>query len=518
MNAYNIAHFDLQAQKSHRTDRAIGAVIGSAVGDALGSQYEFGPAHPNDFEPTFGRSTFGHGVGEWTDDTQMAMPILEELARGESLNDTATLGSILTVWERWRHDAKDVGNQTRAVLGALGGDLTEGVGRAAAQAIHESSGHSGGNGSLMRTGPVALGYLAEGREADLADAAGRIAQLTHWEQDNVDAVVLWCLAIRLAIRTGTFDLRAGLGFVPAGGRRNRWSDLIDRATAAGTHPRDFRENNGRVAVAFLAAAAAISGATDFRSAITRAIQGGGDTDTVAAITGALAGALHGASGIPLSWQRKVHGWPGYDVNDLSRLAFLATRGGKPTTDGYPIAATVPSAHFDHTAPVQHPADPGVWLGSQNALGELPDSVTAVVSLCRVGAAEVPEHLESIQVRLIDQPGQNANLDFTLADATNVLAELRAEGKEVFVHCAEARSRTAAVGALYAVRHCGVPADQAWTQVKSVLPYFAPSAENRDAVDRLASGGGSTACSACRKPAPDPRPPERPPCDAPQSVP
>jgi hypothetical protein len=70
---------------------------------------------------------------------------------------------------------------------------------------------------------------------------------------------------------------------------------------------------------------------------------------------------------------------------------------------------------------------------------------------------------SIRVRLIDQPGHNPNLDFTLADATDVLAELRTEGKEVFVHCAEARSRTAAVGALYAVWHRGVPAGQAWAR-------------------------------------------------------
>ena len=89
------------ALKSHLYDRAIGAVIGSAVGDALGSQYEFGPAHPDTFEPSFGHSVFGHGVGEWTDDTQMAMPILEELARGASLNDTVTLGRIITAWQRW---------------------------------------------------------------------------------------------------------------------------------------------------------------------------------------------------------------------------------------------------------------------------------------------------------------------------------------------------------------------------------------------------------------------------------
>ena len=337
------------ALKSHLYDRAIGTVVGSAVGDALGSQYEFGPAHPDTFEPSFGHSVFGHGVGEWTDDTQMAMPILEELARGASLNDTVTLGRIITAWQRWRHDALDVGAQTSAVLEALGEDPTEASGRAAARAVHDRAGRSGGNGSLMRTGPVALGYLADDREADLADAAGRIAQLTHWETDNLDAVVLWCLAIRHAIRTGTLDLEAGLDFVPAGARRARWSDLIDRASAPGAHPRDFKESNGRVVVAFLGAAAAIIGASDYRGAITRAIQGGGDTDTVAAITGALAGALHGVSGIPLSWQRTVHGWPGYDVNDLSALALLAARGGTPTPDGSlhglegaePLAATLP---------------------------------------------------------------------------------------------------------------------------------------------------------------------------------
>lgn len=475
-----------KALTSHLDDRAIGAIIGSAVGDALGSQYEFGPAHPDTFEPSFGHSVFGHGIGEYTDDSQMAMPILEELAHGASLNDTTTLSRILTAWERWRHDALDVGNQTSAVLDALGEDPTEASGRTAARAVHDRTGRSGGNGSLMRTGPVALGYLADDRESDLADAAGRIAQLTHWESDNVDAVVLWCLAIRHAIRTGTLDLRAGLDFVPAGDRRARWSDLIDQATKPGVHPRDFQENNGRVVVAFLGAAAAITGATDYRTAITRAIQGGGDTDTVAAITGALAGALHGVSGIPLSWQRQVHGWPSYDVNDLSGFAFLATRGGTPTADGYPTAATVPSAHFLHTAPVPHPADPGVWLGSQNALDQLPASITAVVSLCRVGTAEVPEGLESIRVRLIDQPGHNLNLDFTLADTTDTVAELRAEGHEVFVHCAEARSRTAAVGALYAARHRGIPIEQAWEQTESVLPHFDPSAENREAVDRIAA--------------------------------
>src|SRR5690606_34288392 len=131
--------------------------------------------------------------------------------------------------------------------------------------------------------------------------------------------------------------------------------------------------------AFQAALVAVEGATDFRDAIHRAIQGGGDTDTVAAITGGLAGAKWGVSQIPLGWQRRLHGWPGYDANDLARLAVLAARRGAADGSGWPSGASVLDPSFLHTDPVRHPADPGVWLGSQSALGALPESVSAVVS-------------------------------------------------------------------------------------------------------------------------------------------
>ena len=160
----------------------------------------------------------------------------------------------------------------------------------------------------MRTGPVALGFLSDGLESDLVVPAGRIAQLTHHEQDNVDAVLLWSLAIRHAIRTGEFDPTVGLAWV--GDAAERWVDLIDEALAPGAHPRDFQLQNGWVVKAFQGALAAVAGASDVRDALIRAVRGGGDTDTVAAIAGSLAGAVWGATQVPLEWQRRLHGWPG----------------------------------------------------------------------------------------------------------------------------------------------------------------------------------------------------------------
>src|SRR5690606_3901155 len=149
---------------------------------------------------------------------------------------------------------------------------------------------------------------------------GRLAQLTHWEDDNIDACALWCLAIRHTIRTGELDIRSQLEWLSAD-RRDRWAELIDEALAPGAHPRDFQQKNGWVVRAFQGALAAVaeaqatSGRPPLVDALERAVRGGGDTDTVAAITGSLAGALWGATQVPLSWRRVLHGWPGLRGDD-----------------------------------------------------------------------------------------------------------------------------------------------------------------------------------------------------------
>ena len=462
-------------------DRAVGAVLGSAAGDALGSQYEFGPALSDDVTPAFGRGIFGHAPGEWTDDTSMAMPVLQELANGARLEDAATLGRIVAAWREWSRSALDVGNQTRSVLGRLGDAPTSAEALEASRAQHERTGRSSGNGSLMRTGPLALGYL-DRSPAELAEAAATLARLTHWDDENADACALWCLAIRHAVLTGEFDARAQLAYLPAE-RRAKWAEIIDAALRPGIHPRDFREKNGWVVRAFQGALAAVAGATGLVNALERAVRGGGDTDTVAAIAGSLGGALWGVTAVPLTWQRRLHGWPGLRTNDLVRLAVRAARHGAPDSEGWPLAerATV-YTQSDFLFP--HPHDDGVWLGSVAALDRLPEEVDAVISLCRVGTAQVPTRCESVQVWLVDQPNRNANLDFVLAEAADVIAELRAEGKTVFVHCAEGRSRTSAVAALYGARRRGVAIERAWDDVRETLPGFAPQEFLRRAVERV----------------------------------
>lgn len=465
---------------SIQLDRAVGAVLASAAGDALGSQYEFGPSLADDVIPRFGEGVFGHAAGEWTDDTSMAIPILDVLARGD-LIDTSTREEIASRWIGWSRTAKDVGAQTRFVLSSVPREFTEADIRDASRRLHDHAGRSAGNGALMRTGPVALGYLTRPAE-ELADAARTLSELTHWEADSASACILWSAAIRHAILTGELDVQGQLELLPAADAA-RWRALIDETQDA--HPREFIQSNGWVVRAFQGALAAVSGATSLVDAVERAVRGGGDTDTVAAIAGSLAGALWGGSAVPLSWKRRLHGWPGYAADDLVRQAVLAARGGKPDAEGWPSADRLAQpGHSTRGTLAQHPHDDGVWIGSLAALDRLPSEIDAVVSLCRIGTKQVPEDLLSIQVWLVDQPDRNANLGWVLAEAADAVAELRAEGRTVFLHCAEGRSRTASVAALYGARHRGVALEQSWDDVSTALPDYTPQAFLREAVTRI----------------------------------
>ena len=309
--------------------RAVGCIVAAAVGDALGAPYEFGGPLSDEVTPRFGPGPLGHEPAEWTDDTAMAVPILQAAARGDSLLDADVLAGILHAWIEWAADAKDVGAQTAAVLGRLGPASTEEDARGAARAVHDLTGRSAGNGSLMRTHPLALAFLADGREADLAEAAGRIAQLTHWEDDNVEAVVLWTQLLRHAVLTGRLEAGVGLPWLGVD-RRGRWEERIAEALRDSRHPRDFSEGNGWVVRAFQAALCAVAGAQDVRTALDRAIRGGNDADTVAAIAGSLAGALWGLASVPGDWLTRAHGWPGLAVDDLTGLAIRAARIGSAT--------------------------------------------------------------------------------------------------------------------------------------------------------------------------------------------
>jgi ADP-ribosylglycohydrolase len=309
-------------------DRACGVLLGTAAGDALGAGYEFGPPLSPDAPVTMkGGGSLGWAPGEWTDDTSMALVIAETAAAGADLRTVPAQDAITARWAQWAKDAPDVGIQTHNVLSAVrNGTAAEAL--AASRELHERTGHTAGNGSLMRTAPVALAFL--GDPDGLTEAATALSALTHYDPQAGEACVLWCHATRHAVLTGGLDAYAGFEWLPGPGRA-RWEERLKEAERARTQ--DFA-SNGWVVEALQAAWCAIATtpvpdddpaagsrpADHLRLALENAVRGGRDADTVAAIAGGLLGAVYGASAIPQRWQRELHGWPGLRSPDLVSLA------------------------------------------------------------------------------------------------------------------------------------------------------------------------------------------------------
>ena len=209
-------------------------------------------------------------------------------------------------------------------------------------------------------------------------------------------------------------------------------------------------------------------------ALTAAVQVGHDTDTVAAIAGALLGARYGASAIPTRWRRIVHGWPGLRARDLQALGITTARQGKPVGRGWPEVDTMRDG-YERPCAVPHPYDEGVLLGTFADLHDAPRlGVDAVVSLCRIGredlaaAGVAPEnHLE---MWLVDSehPDDNTHLAFVLDEAAAAVETFRSEGKRVLLHCVAAQQRTPSLAIRYAAR-LGVDPQLAAVEIARVLP-------------------------------------------------
>jgi ADP-ribosylglycohydrolase len=295
-----------------RIDRALGAIIGSAVGDALGAPYEFDPPMTN--PPAVFSMTGGKGweVGEWTDDTDMMIPIIEALSNGRYLENESTINWILCEWISWISRAKDVGIQTRSVLSKLSLDPTEKEARLISEELHNTYGRSGGNGSLMRAAPLVLPYLYPDAETSLVRITERYSRLTHYDQDASDACILWLLTLRHTILNGT--LISPINFISYvdKSRQSFWVKKIEEAEK--TEPSSFSKN-GWVVEAFQSAWCSVFiSKGNYVDTVQEAIKGGYDTDTIAAIAGSLAGAHDGWKNIPLQWQQPLHNANNYTVD------------------------------------------------------------------------------------------------------------------------------------------------------------------------------------------------------------
>lgn len=277
-------------------ERLRGALLGSALGDAVGAPFEGGSRVTRaQVEAWLGAA----GEMRWTDDTHMALTLGEVLRDGGGTLDSQQLGdAFATAYaaQPWR--GYGAGPPQVFALAARGVPYVE-----AAGSLFGGSG-SFGNGAAMRVTPVAL---VAGTDLDhAARLAATQACVTHTHPEAVDAAVFVATAVcALAdvgddVRSPRSTLAAAIDRLPPGALRAAVREVLDTRQT----DEDVTAIAGRVGTGVAAresvpaAVAALLAGRDVRSTLMAAVCLGGDTDTIAAMAGAMAGALYGASDIP----------------------------------------------------------------------------------------------------------------------------------------------------------------------------------------------------------------------------
>jgi ADP-ribosyl-[dinitrogen reductase] hydrolase len=273
--------------------RAQGALLGQLAGDALGSYVEFQDAaeiarrHPQGLRDLRDGGHWGTIAGQPTDDSEMALALARSIvARGGF--EPAAAGRAYVMWEQ--SHPFDMGGTTSMGIAALRG-------RGQASLSSQS------NGALMRVSPI--GIACAGRPA-LAAAQGRAdAALTHPHPVCVAASGCFAAAVAAGIGGAARQTVWAMAHAHAGEDAAGATIRAVLEAAQSAPPAAYQRQMGWVLTALQNAFHHLWTGETLEDALVATVAAGGDTDTNAAICGALLGAVQGRAAVPLRWRRAL---------------------------------------------------------------------------------------------------------------------------------------------------------------------------------------------------------------------
>ena len=273
-------------------DRALGAFVGLAIGDALGAPVEF--CRRDTFEPVTGMRAGGYfklPAGAWTDDTAMALCLAESLIEHPELDQKHLLDHFCLWADKGVNTSTGVcvgiGQNTLRVLGNYHrkGELF----------APETRQKSDGNGAIMRLAPVAARHWRAPLEAKRI--AAQQSRATHYSDLSAGA----CEALVLAL----CSLISGDAWEQASkpDHADHWPESIKAIAHENwdERDRDSIHSTGFVVHTLEAAMWAVDTTSSFAAALLKAVNLGDDADSVGAVAGQLAGARYGLTGILQNW-------------------------------------------------------------------------------------------------------------------------------------------------------------------------------------------------------------------------
>ncbi len=241
-------------------------IYGFAIGDALGVPYEFMPRGTFKCTGMIGYGTHGQPAGTWSDDTSM------------------TLATCDSIRELGRIDTEDMRDKFVSWI-ARGEYTIDGVfdyGGTTAHALHTGKGGSSkrdnGNGSLMRIAPLAFTDATD-------DEIREVSAITHAHRTSTESCVTFIELLRSAMNSALPEWALCLKDVP------------EHEIRSGGFVRDTLK----------AATWCFVNTNSYDDCVLAAVNLGDDTDTTAAVAGALAGTVYGIDAIPREWVDALRG-------------------------------------------------------------------------------------------------------------------------------------------------------------------------------------------------------------------
>ena len=315
------------------TEQARAALLGLAVGDALGVPVEFAPRAARRQDPVTGMRAYGthhQPAGTWSDDSSLTFCLAETLARPNGLKASPDLADFARRSINWLYQSYwtatgetfDVGNATRAAIDRLqrGIEPTK---------AGPNSEFDNGNGALMRILPLAFHGIWRAEKLDLNAAwalTEAVASVTHGHPRSTLGCFIYLLVARGLLR-GHAPL---LAYEEARTEAYAWVQKHAKGPAFYEWPKygnvldgnllSFSEqaisSTGYVVHTLEAALWCLLKHDTYAATVLAAVNLGDDTDTTGAVAGGLAGLAYGEAGIPADWLAVLARRA--DIEDLAR--------------------------------------------------------------------------------------------------------------------------------------------------------------------------------------------------------
>lgn len=295
-------------------------IIGHVVGDALGVPVEFKSRKELKKDPVTdmqGYGSYNQPPGTWSDDSSLTLCLLESLLKGYDLNDQAEkfISWLDDAYWTARGETFDVGNTTRNSIS----NLRQGIQPTKAGAAGE---RDNGNGSLMRILPLAF-YLIDMQSEQRFEKTKEVSSLTHSHPRSILGCYIY-LDYALRLIKGnclTKSYKETIEHVNQFIKKDKFSlELKYYSRILTGKIKDLRESNikstGYIVDTLEAVFWVLLNSNSYEESVLKAVNLGQDTDTIAAITGGLAGIHYGFDSIPEKWIKQISRLD--DILELSR--------------------------------------------------------------------------------------------------------------------------------------------------------------------------------------------------------